>query len=208
MIGRASPDTRRGCGAMITAALFCSLCTDRSANAAEIDLSDLRGYSIDAEWISNKRQTRVPRSGQRTRHKGNDRFVDRIYISKTGRLFHRRQHYDLKQSRTKPISSYDNIRSGRSDRLEWVLNSTFVLRNIPSDDRDKATYARIVRIALSQSNGSFSCSVKVSLALKKGEKEYIRYEAHGLHWIVHSFNARQKSCRVFNGNVFKGEVGP
>lgn len=208
MIDRASPMTSRGCGVMIATVLLCSLCIDRSADAAEINLSDLRGYSIYAEWISNKRQTRVPTSGQKTHHKGNDRYVIQIYISKAGRIFQRRKHYDLKQSRTTPMDSHDKIRSGRGERFKWAPNSTFVHYVIPSVDEEKATYARIVRIALSQSDGSYSCSVRASLALKKGEKQYIRYEPQGLHWLVHSFKARQKSCRVFEGNVFKGDVSP
>ena len=116
MIGRASPDTRHGCGAMITIALFCSLSAGFSADAAEINLSDLRGYSIDAEWINNRSYTKVETSGQRKRSNSSKRFVDKIYISKTGRIFHRRQLYD---SSRKSLWSYDNIRGRRSESFEW-----------------------------------------------------------------------------------------
>ncbi len=110
MIGRSSSDTRRGCGVIITAALFCSLSAGFSADAAEIKLSDLRGYSIDAEWIANRRYTKVETSGQRKRITASFRHVDKIYISKTGRIFHRRQLY---RDRTKPQFSYDNIPHGQ-----------------------------------------------------------------------------------------------
>jgi len=43
--------------------------------------------------------------------------------------------------------------------------------------------------------------------LRKGEKQYINYEPSGRYRIVHSFKTRQKFCRVYKGNVFKGEVG-
>ncbi len=207
MIGRTnSDDTRRNCGAIITMALFSSLCTGQPANAAEINLSDLRGYSIDAEWINFRRYTRVETWGKRKRITASLRFVQKIYISKTGRIFHRRQLYD--NSSSKPVYSSDKIRSGRGEYFEWGPNSTFVRRGIPGDEKNRTTYIRIVRIALSQSNGSYSCSVKASFALKKGEKQYIIYEPSGQYRIFHSFKARQKSCRVFKGNVFKGEVGP
>ncbi len=207
MIVRASPDTRRGCSIIIATALFCSLCTGVSANAAEIKLSDLRGYSIDAEWIYNRRYTRVETSGQRKRSNSSKRFVDKIYISKTGRIFHRRQLYPDTTSR-KPLWSYDNIRGRRSESFEWGPSSTFIHRSIPSDDKERTNYTRIVRIALSKSNGSYSCSVRASLALQKGKKQFKQYEPSGRYTIIHSYKARQKSCRVYKGNVFKGEVGP
>ena len=208
MIDREIPHTRRVSGVMTAAALFCSLCIGLPANAAEISLSDLRGYSIDAEWVTNRNYTWVETSGQRKRIRGSFRYVHKIYISKTGRLFHRRHMYDPNISRTKPIWTYDHIRSGRGERLEWGPNSTFIHRGIPSDAKERTTYARIVRLALSQSGGSYSCSVAFSLALKKGEKQYINYEPSGRYRIVHSVKARQKSCRVYKGNVFKGEVRP
>jgi len=206
MIGRSSSDTRNGCGVMITMVLFCSLSAGFSANAEEISLSSLLGYSINAEWIANSKHTWVETSGQKRLAGGPVRFVDKLYISNNGRIFHRRQLYYL--DRTKPIFSYDNIRSGRGETFRLDANSTFVHTSIPSDDKERTNYTRIVKIALSQSDGSYSCSVKASLALQKGEKQYLNYEPSGRYRIIHSFKSRQKSCRVFKGNVFKGEVGP
>ena len=110
MTSRSSSDTRRGRGVMIIMALLCSLSAGYSANAAEINLSELRGYSIDAEFITNRSYTRVETSGQRKRITASFRHVDKIYISKTGRIFHRRQLY---RDRTKPQFSYDNIPHGQ-----------------------------------------------------------------------------------------------
>ena len=177
----------------------------RPASAAEISLSDLRGYSIEAEWFVNSRSISVGKSGERQRTKNDNRYVDKIYISKTVKIFHRRIGYC--GSCTKPEWNFDFFRSGRSQGFKWA-NSTFVHTAIPSADKERTTYVQIDRIALSQSNGSYSCSVTTSLALQKGEKQYIKYEPSGLYRIIQIFRSRQKSCRVFKGNVLKGEVGP
>lgn len=179
----------------------------RPALAAEISLSDLHGYSIEAEWIMYKRVTDSGKYGQGKPYNYSNRVVDQIYISKTGRSFHRQRGY-TRSSGAKPAWGGEFVRSRGSERLRWGSNSTLVKTSIPSDDKKRTTYVRITRIAFSQSDGSYSCSVKTSLALQKGEKQYKQYEPSGRYDIIHSFKAKQKSCRVFKGNVFKGEVGP
>jgi len=48
----------------VIASLAFSVCVSFPTLAAEINLSDLRGYSIESEWIANRRITRVETSGQ------------------------------------------------------------------------------------------------------------------------------------------------
>jgi len=206
MIGRSSPDTRNGCGAIITIALFCSLSAGYSANAAEINLSDLRGYSIDAEWSDRRVYTKIEVSGQRKRSTLRTRQIEQIYVSKTGRIFHRRTYYDKPNS--KPSYQSEKVRSAKSGRFEWTSNATFILRTSPFSNPERTTFIWVRRIKISRSANGFTCTIKVTNALQKGETKYIGVDRRGITRIFHSYKFKERQCEVFKGNVFKGEVGP
>ena len=130
---------------VITGLAF-SACVSLPTLAAEINISNLRGYSIEAEWMYNGRVTLVEKYGKRKRFNEISHHNEKVYISKTGRMFHR-QHWNGGSRRYRGIS--DSIRSGRGENFKWDSNSTLVFRSYGANEKQRTTYVRIIRITLS-----------------------------------------------------------
>jgi len=168
--------------------------------AADIQLSDLYGYSLALDWTIEETETSETRPNEyvTTKH-----FSDKVYISSRGRLFHAGSKIINNEDR----GSYASISSKPSDPMIYVPGVGFVTREIPSYvNFDKTTFARVTTASVERAGDGYSCAVSARLALKKGEKEYVFFSnipQAGSVYRIHSFATTRSSCSISKGNPFE-----
>jgi hypothetical protein len=165
--------------------------------AAGVPLSDLYGYSVNAEWTIQEIDTN---SQQPKPHVSTKHFADKIYISIKGRLFFAGSKIINMENR----GSYAWLNSEQGDPVVYQRAAGFILREIPSDiRRSETTFARVTTISVRRTEGGFSCEVSARLVLKEGATEYIFYSNYGgeREYRIHSFNVISSECSVSVGNA-------
>ena len=167
--------------------------------AAGVPLSDLFGYSVNADWTI---QETVTNSQQPKPHVSTKHFADKIYISIKGRLFFAGSKVINKEDR----GSYAWLNSKQEDPVVYQPAAGFIIREIPSDiRRDETTFARVTTISVHKTGEGFSCEVSARLVLKEGATEYIFFSNYGgeREYRMHSFNLINSRCSISRGNALE-----
>ncbi len=166
--------------------------------------SDLIGYSIDARWEDRKLVASFRNEKlQRTKWE-NASLINQFYISKMGRIFHRRTQIYSNQ-----IVKIERIRQV-SDSFHWSSNGELTNKRWMTHPgtEDRANTVMIMKLSIINEGGRFSCRIHHTLAKMRGGKDYVGIGRSGDTRIIKKYRGKQKYCRVTKGNVFKGEVGP
>lgn len=162
-------------------------------------MSDLYGYSVNAEWTIQETETnsRQPKPYISTKH-----FADKIYLSTKGRLFFAGSKVINKEDR----GPYAWLNSNLEDPVVYQPGEGFIIREIPSDiRRNETTFARVTTISVQRTAEGFSCNVSARVVLKKGATEYIFFSNYGgeREYRLHSFNLIDGRCSVSKGNALE-----
>jgi hypothetical protein len=141
------------------------------AAAAGVPLSDLFGYSIVTDWTVSETDVKNNTYGPYSVSK---HFVEKISVSTQGKLFHKREG-TIGSGRGQ--WSYENyhVSTGSNEDMIYDERRGFIARDLMSSvpEKEKTTFARLVVISATRNSQTFVCAVSTSLALKKGENDYI-----------------------------------
>jgi hypothetical protein len=187
-------------GRWATVGLCSFLALTVRCDASDLNLRDLRGYSLVASVDIRESYVTIQSSG-RTAKTSTSRYTDIIYVSNNDRVFHRWRYYDDYPDFRKPYFSYDNIRTGARSNVDFIRGIGFVHKHIPSADAVRSTYVQRFTFSIARSGSGFTCASTVNWIKRAGESDFIAYTNSKDYKVVNSFTSTGSSCEIKRGNA-------
>jgi len=185
---------------LLVAAICCAPPTG-TAFAENIALSELRGFSLDAQItrLEKFKRLNVPKDPWIW---SRGVFELQIFVANSGRMFSRQSYSDAYSKYSKLQS--DAVLVKDTEGLRFDENEGFVHLNYDAPPHQQSTYLMITKIAVSRDgSGGFVCSLSMEQVLHLGERQFIKSLRGGGSLLVGEYQTFDANCRVQRGNIFE-----